>query len=407
MENGIPKTYKRILAVLLALLTAVYLGYHVFNNLRKDASLFTVRPYTASDSAVFTGYIFREESVLTSRTSGLCHHQYYNGEKVGADKTVATIYRFGGANVEDAILDYKKQIEILRRSEALGRLTLDEVEKQIERLTLGIAEKNAKGDVSAADALSDELLVLFAKKDLLTSGKTNYQAEIVMLENELSRIVSSLGTPSEAITTPVSGYFYAETDGYESVFTADLARDLTIEGFDQLLSEAPRHATNAVGTIWTSAEWYYASKTTSAVAEGFIVGVTYDCLFIDNGYQERIPMKLVSKQTEDGDALLVFFSSSLPRDFDVTRCQRMEAVKEEYSGLRIPTSVVRVKDGVTYVFILKEGVAREREIEILWEQNGYFIVSESFEGRSERGNLRLNDLLILDNEELYDGKFIH
>ena len=116
MENGIPKIYKRILAVFLCLLAAVYLGYHIFKNLRSDATLFTVRPYTAKDSATFTGYMFREETVLSSRTSGLCHYQYYDGEKVGVDKTVALVYRFGGANIEEAIHDYKKQIEILRRS---------------------------------------------------------------------------------------------------------------------------------------------------------------------------------------------------------------------------------------------------------------------------------------------------
>ena len=72
-----------------------------------------------------------------------------------------------------------------------------------------------------------------------------------------------------------------------------------------------------------------------------------------------------------------------------------------------PKSNVEFWDGVTYVYILKEGIAREREIQILWEQNGYFIISESFEGLSSRGNLALNDLVILDEKNLYDGKFIH
>ncbi len=407
MENGIPKIYKKIIAAFLCVLAAVYLGYHIANSLRTNASLFTVRPYTASDSATFTGYIFREETVLTSKAQGLRHYQYYDGEKIGADQAVAYIYRFGGANVEEVILDYKKQIEILRRSESLGRLTLEEVEKKISSLTFAISEKNAAGDITAANTLSDELLVLMAKKDLLTSGRSNYQAEITILENDLARIVSSLGTPSETIVTASSGYFYSETDGYETIFTSDIAKDITLSAFDALTQMSPIYETGAVGTLLTSAEWYYAAKTTSEAAEGFIVGVTYDCLFIDNGYQEKIPLKLISKETDGENALLVFFSSSLPRDFDITRCQRMEAVKAEYTGLRIPTDVVRVKDGVTYVYILKEGIAREREIDIIWEQNGYFIISESFEGISDRGKLRLNDLIILDESDLYDGKFIH
>ena len=407
MENGLPKIYKRILAAVLCLLATVYLSYHVISDLRSDVTLFTVRPYTAKDTATFTGYIFREETVLTSRVSGLCHYLYYDGEKVGADKTVANVYRFGGANVEEAILDYKKQIEILRRSESLGRLTIDEVEKRINNLSYAISEKNAAGDTASANSLSDELLVLMAKKDLLISGKSNYETEIILLENELARIVSSLGIPSEYITTSESGYFYSETDGYETIFTSERAEDLTIKEFDILTNEAPIYTTNAIGTLLTSSKWYYATKTSAENAEGFITGVTYDCLFLDNGYQEKIPMKLISKETDGNQTLLIFYSASLPRDFDITRCQRMEAVKAEYTGLRIPTDIVRVKDGITYVYVIKEGIAREREIDILWEQNGYFIISESFEGQSSRGNLALNDLVILDESNLYDGKFIH
>ena len=406
MENGIPKIYKRILAVCLCLLAAVYLGYHIFKNLQEDISLFAVRPYTARDSATFTGYIFREETVLSARTSGLCHYRYYDGEKVGADKIVCEVYRYGNADIAEKIDEYKKQIEILRRSESLGRLTVEEVEKRISHLTFAISEKKTAGDTAAADALSDELLVLMAKKDLLTSGKANYEAEIILLEAEISRIVSAFGSASEYVTTPYSGYFYAETDGFETIFTSEMAEDITLHTFDLLLQEAPRNTTGAIGTLITSAKWYYVSKTDTENADGFIVGATYDCLFIDNGYSETIPMKLVSKETEDGEALLVFFSSSLPRDFDITRCQRMEAVREEHTGLRIPTEVVRVKDGVTYVYILREGAAYERAVDILWEQNGYFIISPDFAGTDDMKPIALNDLIILDETDLYDGKFM-
>ncbi len=407
MTEGKRLLYIRLVTVSLVLLAVIYLGYHLFDNLRTDASLFTVRPYTARDSATFTGYLFREETVLTSRTSGMYRYHYYNGEKVGADKTVADVYRAGSADTEALMADYKKQIEILRRSESLGRLTLDEVEKKIERLTYAIAEKNAAGETAAAGTLSDELLVLMAKKDLLKSGKTNYAPEIVLLENELNRVISSLGRPSESVTVSQSGYFYSETDGFEHIFTSDIAKDITLASFDALLTEQPQYETNAVGTLLTSAKWYYVTKTTAADATGFVTGTVYDCLFIDNGYSETIPMKLVSRETNGDDALLVFFSSGLPRDFDITRCQRMEAVKAAYTGLRIPTEVVRVRDGVTYVYILKEGSASMREVEILWEQNGYFIVSERFESNSDLPHLSLNDLIILDESGLYEGKFIH
>ncbi len=398
--------YKTILAVCLLLLAAIYLGYHIINSLRTDTELFTVRPYTAKDSAVFTGYLFREEILLTSHTSGMYRYFYYDGEKVGADKTVAEVYRNGNSDTAEALKQYKKQIEILRRSESLGRLTAEEIQTKIDRLTFLIAEKNAAGETASAGALSDELLVFMAKKDLLASEKTNYQLEIFELEQEMNRLIATLGYANETVTTPKSGYFYAEADGFETIFTSETAKHLTLAEFHDLITAAPASTQNAVGTLITSSQWYYAAKTDSDTAQGFTTGMTYDCLFIDNGYAEQIPMKLITKETEKGETLLVFYSSALPRDFDITRIQRMEAVKGEYTGLRIPAEVVRVKDGVTYVYVLKEGIAREREIEILWEQNGYFIISEQFEGISDLPNLKLNDLILIGETDLYDGKFI-
>ena len=60
-------------------------------------------------------------------------------------------------------------------------MTVEDVQTKIDYLSYEIAEKNAAGDTAAASALSDELLVLMAKKDLLTSGKNDYDEEIDLL----------------------------------------------------------------------------------------------------------------------------------------------------------------------------------------------------------------------------------
>ena len=114
-------------------------------------------------------------------------------------------------------------------------------------------------------------------------------------------------------------------------------------------------------------------------------------------------MKLVSKETSSSQTLLVFYSSSLPRGFDVTRVQRMYATRGSYTGFRIPAEVVRAENGKTFVYIFHEGVAEKREVRILWEQNGYYIVSSENTGP---GMLKLNDLIILNDTKLYENKFI-
>ncbi len=407
MESGRTFTWKHLLAVLGGLLLVIYLLYHLLTPLKPEAELYTVRPATAGGTIELVGCLFREETVLTVRSQGFCHSHYRDGDKVAAGKPLCSIYRFGGAEVRAQIESYQKQIEIYSRSAALGMLTKEEVNERIDSLTYRISEKNAAGDTTAAATLSEELLVLMAKKDLLESGKTNYETEILLLEGDLARLIASLGVPVETVSSPVSGYYYRETDGYETIFTSEIAEELTLAEFDRLTALPPQTVTNAVGTLVTSAKWYYAAKVTRVEAESFLIGSSYDCFFKDNAHSGTVKMKLIRKDIGEKETLLVFSSSTLPTDFDMSRRQRAELTVSDHKGLRIPAECVRVSsDGVPYVYILKEGSASMREIEILYEQNGYFIVSASFEGVSELPNLKLNDLIILDDEDLYEGKFI-
>jgi len=405
MQNGKPINSKKILTVSLCLLAAVYLIYHIARGLRPEAEFFAVRPYTAYDSQIFTGYIFREETVLTSRTAGSRNYHYYDGEKVPANRSVADIYTFENKAVSAKIADIKKQIEIFRSAMSLGKLTVSEVNQKIELVSYEIIQKNAAGDTAAANTLSDKLLVLMAKKELLTSGKSNYDAEIANLESQKNSLVASLGTPAESILTSTSGYFYSHTDGYEEIFTTAAAKLLTVENFDLLSMTAPANKTNAIGTLVTSAQWYYAAKVPEENADGFLVGTVYDCLFLDNGYTETIPMKLISKETASGQTLLVYYSSSMPRDFDTARVQRMQATRGTYEGFRIPAEVVRAEKGKTFVYIFNEGTAKRREVVILWEQNGYYIVSAN--EKADGNMLALNDLIIINDTDLYENKFIN
>ena len=404
MKNGNIGYSKKILMVFLCLLVAVYLIYHIVNGFRPAAEFFAVRPYTAYDSQIFTGYIFREETVLKSSTVGSRNYHYYDGEKAPANRIVADVYTFDSKSLSEQIASVKKQIEILRASMSLGKLTVSEVNQQIELVSYDITQKNAAGDAAAANALSDKLLVLMAKKELLVSGKSDYSAEIAELENRKNTLVSSLGMPAESVTSPVSGYFYSKTDGYEEIFTPAAAKALTLESYDALREALPAVNTNAVGTLVTSAKWYYAAKVPEENADGFLVGTVYDCLFLDNGYTGTIPMKLISKETQLGQTLLVFYSSTMPRDFDMTRVQRMQATRGSYEGFRIPAEVVRAEKGKTFVYIFKEGYAVRREVIILWEQNGYYIVSSDVENNGTM--LALNDLVIINDTKLYEYKFI-
>lgn len=406
MEKTGTPLYKKILTALLCLLVAVYVVYHIALNFEKEIELFPVRGVSITDSETFTGYIFSNSTPLVSYAGGNCYYPYENGEKVGAGKVAAYVYRNGSAALTAQIEDLKRQIDILRAGSRIGGTDIDDVQAQIDRLSYEMSQMTAAGNTEAAALLGREMLVYMAKKDLLTSGKTDYTAEILSLEMQISSYLSSMGSPAETVFTPEAGYFYRGSDGLESVFTVSAAEKLTPKTFDTITKTAGTATSNAVGVLVTDHHWYFAAKTDAQNAEGFTVGETYDCVFPDNAYTKSLAMTLENKMTDGTETLIVFSCDSLPAGFEMQRCQRMEAVREEIRGYRVPADEVRVQNGVTIVYIFKEGIAVPREIDIIMEQNGYYIVSTDSASQNGGTPLSQNDLVIVGEEGLYDGKIV-
>ena len=79
------------------------------------------------------------------------------------------------------------------------------MQAQIDRLSNEMSQMTASGNTEAAALLGREMLVYMAKKDLLTSGKTDNTAEILSLEMQISSYLSSMGSPAETVFTPEAG----------------------------------------------------------------------------------------------------------------------------------------------------------------------------------------------------------
>lgn len=406
MEKTRTPFYKKIWTAVLCLLLIVYAVYHIALSFKEEIELFAVRGVTVTDHEIFTGYLFTDSTSLVSYGSGSCYYPYQNGERVGAGKIAAYVYRSGSAALTAQIEDLNRQIDILRKGSRIGGTNLEDVQEEIDRLSYEINRMTAEGNTEAATFLGEEMLVYMAKKDLILSGKSNYDAEILSLEMQISSYLSSLGSPAETVFTPAAGYFYRYADGLEGIFTASAAEKLTIAEFDRITVAKNTVATNTIGTLVTNHRWYYAAKANAKNAEGFAVGETYACTFAENAYTKSISMELVNKESDGEHTILVFSCDSLPQGFDITRCQRMEAVREEIRGYRVPADEVRVIDGITVVYIFKEGLSVPREIDIIMEQNGYYIVSAESESESAYAMLTQNDLIIVGEEGLYDGKIV-
>ena len=143
----------------------------------------------------------------------------------------------------------------------------------------------------------------------------------------------------------------------------------------------------------------------SESAEEIVSDEKYNCVFTDNSCKESLPLYVEQKLVDyvRGEVLLVFSCSNIPAGFDFSRMQRAKLTVAEVSGLRVPSSSVRVlADGQTIVYIIKEGICRPRNINILFEKSGYCVVAEA----ETKSDLDLYDRIITGDLDLYDGKVI-
>jgi hypothetical protein len=399
----IPKKYlnKKVIAIVLLIMFAfIYIIHHIGNAFKENTELFTVSPTTLENTVDLSGYIFRNETVLAGAGS-YCSYGYRDGEKVPAGAKVA--YYIADGDLRKNYESLKSKIEVLEDSASLLHIDLAEVDKQISELRTEIAVKSASGDLSSIDEYERELLLLLHKRALAESNKSDFASELTVLRAEMAGLqaaVSAMG----GITSTEAGYFYSYADGYESFCTVDAAKNMSFEVFEEIEALSPEKR-NAAGKISAVGSWYYVCKMSIEAAEEIVSDEKYNCVFTDNSYKQSIPLFVEQKLVDytKGEVLLVFSCSHIPEGFDFSRIQRAKLTVAEVSGLRVPSSSVRVlDDGQTIVYIIKEGICRPRNIKILFEKSGYCVVAEA----QTKSDLDLYDRIITGDKNLYDGKVI-
>ena len=393
---------KVIATVLLCMFAFIYVIHHIGNSFKEKTELFTVTKSSLENTVDLSGYIFRAETVL-SGAGPYCSYNYADGEKVQSGAKVAAYIANSELRAKYEVL--RGKIEILEASTSLLHIDLAEVDAAIAALRTEIAVKSASGDLAFLERAEEELLVLLHKRTLAERNESNFSEELKLLKAEFSALQASVATMGGGVVAPEAGYFYSYTDGYESYCTAEAANNISFETFEEIESLVPVKNEGVAGKLAAVGKWYYVCKMSIEAAEEIVSDETYTFVFTDNACKQRLPLMTEQKIVDyvRGEVLLVFSCTYIPENFDFSRVQRAKLTVSEISGLRVPASSVRVlENGQTIVYIIKEGICRPRNINILFEKGGYCIVSEA----ETRSDLDLYDRIITGEKNLYDGKVI-
>lgn len=415
----------KIIMLLLLAAVAVCLGAAAWRSFRDPFTTVVSYSYTVDDSLEATGFLARQEQVLTN-TGGVVELLPQEGEKVAKGGTVALVYQdSSGLERREQLQQLemeKEQLEYaLERTGAGGgdasQLT-DQVLDAIAELRAAVAGR----DLTELERQSMDLKSLVYKREYAYGGTGEESADAIQaaldeVDSQISSLSSQAAQSTQSITASQSGIFSGYVDGYESLLTPEVLETVTPAQLDDLAGQASEEDQTAVGKLITDSTWYFACALPQEDAERLVEGRSVTVRF-SRDWSGEVDMTVERVgEPEEGRCAVVLSTDRYLSETTLLRRQTVELVFQSVTGVRVPKQALRVAEQtvtdeetgeestvqVTGVYTLVGEQVEFKPVTVL-EQGDTFVLVEA--AGSGRAALQPGDVVVVAAEDLYDGKVI-
>ncbi len=409
---------KYTISAIIAVLLITYILYHISGGFDTEISASAANIATQERTVTTTAYIMRNETIVSSPVNGAVSYIYSDGEKVPVNTPIAEVYSSSAISEEKQkrIVEINQKIKLLKASNMSRSEQFTDTnttDTLIENNIFSYLSYADSGDITAARAKADNLLIQLNRRRIIVGSTQNYDAQIASLNAEKASLYGSSGAAPTQIISEKPGYFWSVTDGYEGIFTSNAVENMTFSSYHSLIMSEPKDhaATSAgypIGKIVTDFEWHIACEINRSELHRFVTGGNYGVRFsVSGGTLVSMKLQRVLTDISSDTAVLIFVTGDMPENLRYIRKQTVQLVSNEYTGYRVPVSAVRLQDGTTGVYVLRGSLVMFKKIEILCESDGYYIVSDNASHSNDSGSwLNKNDFIIFEGKDLYDGKII-
>lgn len=416
--------------IMLLLLGAILLtiGVSAWNSLREIYPTVLAYTYTVSDSMEATGFLVRQESVLTGQ-GGTVELLPDEGEKVSRGETVALFYQSDDGLTQRQTLQQllleQEQLEYAL-AQAGGSSDSAQLSTRVADAIADLRGAASSGDLTGLESQTLELKSLIYKHSYTFNQEGDstaaLQASLDEVNTQIQTLTAQASQSTSRVTASQSGVFSGLVDGYESLITPDMLDSITPSQLEQLARQAPTENTSAIGKLITNSTWYFACTLPEGDAERLVEGRTITVRF-SRDWSGEVDMEVERlSDPEDGKVLVVLSADKFLSDTTLLRRQTVELVFDTVSGIRLPKEALRVEQqtvtdpdteeekqvSVTGVYALVGQRAEFKEVTVLAEEDDYILVkaASTETPTQEKKALRAGDKIIISSGELYDGKVI-
>ena len=402
MKQG--KRYTTVIGLIFLAAIIAYFGYNVASSLSEPLTTSTVIEYEAGAGCYTTGFVVRDESLITS-SYDITVITCAEGAHVSANEAVATGYLTDGAQQRQSrIQSLQEQLEQLQYAWNTSSSLADQaaLDEEISSNLLSMAKFTARRDMNSAQDLSPELKGLVLRRSADTADTQAIETQLETVRDELTRLQSQAASDTRDITVSQAGTYSGVADGYESVLTPEKLTTMSAQDYNALEPEAVPEGT--IGKLIRGSTWYYVTTLPASELKNVKEGSTVSVLFARDVYNQIDMTVERVGSNEAGYRLLVLSCDRYMQNVTLLRQQSADVVFNAYQGLRVPKDAVRVSDdGQTGVYILEGAAARWKPITILHDNGESYVVELD---KSSTANLWPGDEVIIHAKNLYDGKVV-
>ena len=384
----------KLISFALFIVVACYMGYALYDAYVNEFRTSAVYTVTIEDSLSVSGYVVRDEYIIDGGEAGGSVALAGDGEKVAKGQPVAA------SHADASFLSLRDELsELEARKEYMEHILAgDDGEESIMSYITELSYAVSRGDVAGAwEILPDIEAAVLKTYDGMTADEL--RAEISSVNAQIAEINSRLSSGASYIYAAETGVFSSVTDGYEYLTTADM-NNLSVAAYERLFGQEPAESPNAAGKIITGITWYYAVMLDNESAAKLEAGGTCD-IFFEDVRSEPVTMEVQSVSYDDaGRRVAVFSSNKNLAEFADARELSGKILFDSYDGIRVAKSAVYTdEDGTTYLYILRILQAKRVDVNILSEEEDYYIIEND-------GSIPESAEIIVKANDLYDGKVV-
>ncbi len=420
----------------LALLTILIVAYIISVGLKANFTQVKTEAaniMTVSDSIPATGYFIRDEQIISYDGEGVISYTVNDGNKVSVGEAVANVYTNAEAASDKRNIDkLEQQIANLQQLESTSNmitLTPDSIDKNISsslsKAKLSASEKN----FTEADKNVNAAVYSINQRQLVTKKTNGFSEKISKLQKKVDALKKKYSkTTGKQVTSPKTGYFSSNVDGYENFYTTKDLENLKPGDLDSKKITKKAVGKDVIGKTVEGVYWYIACEVS---AEEAIEIKESDDLSVDiplaNNRNISVELHSINQESKTSPAIVILKGSYMNDEMINLRKEDISIVKNTYEGIYVSRNAVHDhqitenvidKNGkettetktVKGVYILIGNELLFKQIVPVYTGQGFIICKQNPDDKElasdDVGVLKAYDDVVVEGANLYDGKII-